>query len=128
MQMIPFYYVLIGLLGASFISCGNCIRYRRARGMDWVRGHSVCEGCRRTLGFFDLIPVVSCLAMRGICPKCGHYFGYEHAASEAVGALLAVILALGYDDVLRALCPVCSFGLTYCVFSWFQGGHEHFNR
>lgn len=87
-------YVLLFFVGASIASCSSCIIYRIPRGMDWVRGHSCCEGCGRRLHPWELIPVISCLALRGRCPTCGAYFGYSHAIREGSTGVLFVFLFL----------------------------------
>lgn len=47
-----------------------CIdRLPAKRSLSHPRSH--CENCNRTLDWFELIPVVSYLALRGKCRKCG---------------------------------------------------------
>lgn len=92
-------WVAYFLLGASIESAINCAVYRVRRGMDWVRGHSICEGCLRRLRWWELIPVFSSLFLRGRCPRCGAKFGYKHAITEAACGLSFVIL-LGMIDYL----------------------------
>ena len=116
-----FFYVLFFFVGACFVSCGNCIFYRVRRGLDWVRGRSICESCGKPLRVWELVPVVSCLVLRGRCSRCGFYFGYTHAETEALGGLACVLLCLGHDDPYSCLMPLLSFGLTFCVMCWWRG-------
>ena len=60
--------------------------------MNWVSGHSCCEGCGRRLKPWELVPVISCLVLRGRCPTCGVYFGYGHAIREGFTGIIFVFL------------------------------------
>lgn len=116
-----FYYIIVFFVGACFVSCGNCIRYRVERGMDWVKGRSVCERCGRTLKPWELIPVISCLALRAKCHKCGYKFGALHAWTEACGGVLAIALfhfIPAYE--FKVLC-VFVYGVAFCVCNWVVG-------
>lgn len=115
-----FMYAIAFMLGGCFISCGNCISYRRRRGLDWVHGHSFCEGCGKRLHMWELIPVLSCVFLRGRCPKCGHFFGFQHAESEAVGGMLALFLYMTSTSATPFF-SVFLFGIIFCCVSWLQG-------
>lgn len=119
--MFSVYYIVLFFIGASFVSCGNCINYRERNDMDWVSGHSECECCGRQLRFWELVPVVSCVALRARCPRCHCYFGYSHAESEANGGLAVVLLALPFDNLWDCLVAAACFGVIYCVSSYIDG-------
>ena len=44
--------------------------------LDWVRGRSICEHCRHSLGALDLVPVFSWLFLRGKCRYCHAKIGW----------------------------------------------------
>ena len=62
-----------------------------------VDGRSRCDGCGRTLRWFELIPVVSFLALRGRCRSCAAVLTRVHLFRETMGTVLgaAAGVALG---------------------------------
>lgn len=87
--------VLIGiymaLLGAAMGSFAGAVAWRLEKGRDFVRERSECEHCHHMLAWYDLVPVVSWLSLRGRCRYC--------RASIGVSALLFE-LGLGAAFVL----------------------------
>lgn len=63
-----------------------------------VAGRSRCDGCGRTLRWFELVPVLSFLALRGRCRTCGARLGAVHLLRETVGVALgaAAGAAIGF--------------------------------
>lgn len=123
--MLPAYlYVIYFFVGACFVSCGNCIYYRVLHGEDWVRGRSHCDFCDKKLHVWELVPVLSCLVLKGKCPKCGWYFGYYHAETECAGGMCAVLACMGLDGLWAQLVRLCIFGVLYCGISWISAHTE----
>ncbi|WP_258359258.1 prepilin peptidase [Moorella sulfitireducens] len=60
-------FFLAGLLTGSFL---NVVVYRLPRGETVVWGRSYCPACRRSLAWYDLIPILSYLFLRGRCRYC----------------------------------------------------------
>jgi len=61
------FFFLLGLFIGSFL---NVVIYRLPRGETVVWGRSYCPACGRTLAWYDLIPVLSYLFLRGRCRYC----------------------------------------------------------
>lgn len=87
--VIPF---ICFMFGGSMASFGNCVGYRINRGMNWVTGHSICPACGERLSFIELIPVFSCLLLKGRCRKCGAYFGFSDAITEMILGFICVFV------------------------------------
>lgn len=85
-------YIMLFMVGGCFGSAANCLIYRINHGMDWVKGRSVCENCGRVLKWYELVPVFSCLFLRGTCKTCGFHFGYTHAINEAFVGVASMLL------------------------------------
>ena len=49
---------------------------------DWYRGRSRCDSCGCTLKWYDLIPVISFLFLKGKCRVCGKKINIIHPVSE----------------------------------------------
>ena len=57
--------------GASIGSFINCLVWRRNNNMRVAKGRSQCVHCGRTLRWYENIPLISFVALRGKCRTCG---------------------------------------------------------
>jgi leader peptidase (prepilin peptidase)/N-methyltransferase len=81
-----------GLLGLAFGSFLNVCVSRWPAGESVVAPRSHCRNCGRTLTWWENIPVLSWLALRGRCRTCGVRIGIRYALVEAaVGATWALL-------------------------------------
>jgi leader peptidase (prepilin peptidase)/N-methyltransferase len=80
----------------------------------WSR--SRCEACGVVLAPRDLVPLVSWLAARGRCRRCGHRLGWFYPGIE-MAALLIALIALGVDGTPRAWLD-CLLGWWLLALGW----------
>lgn len=66
-----FWYIYLFIAGLVLGSFYNVVGLRLPRGESLVHPRSHCTSCGRTLSAWELIPVVSYLALRGKCRSCG---------------------------------------------------------
>ena len=59
--------VFVGLVLGSF---ATALSWRVARNISWTGGRSQCPSCQAALGFPDLVPLFSWLALKGRCRHC----------------------------------------------------------
>lgn len=98
------YYALSGLFIGSFI---NVCADRLPRGLSIVRPPSHCEACDRTLSWYELLPVLSYVALRGRCRTCGARIPWRLSVVEmATGALFGYI---GFQHGVSAQGVVLAF-------------------
>ncbi len=84
--------VFAGLVGLAFGSFLNVCLSRWPAGESVVQPRSHCRGCGRTLTWWENVPLVSWIALRGRCRTCGVWIGWRYPMAElAVGALWAAI-------------------------------------
>lgn len=81
-----FWFVLIFALGACLGSY-VCCQVRRSGKKKKKEKWSHCEHCRKVLRWYDKIPVVSWVILRGRCRYCGKKIGGLEVACEIGGAL-----------------------------------------
>ncbi len=104
----PFYFTtamtvyvlfLAFALGACVGSFLDCAAGRSARGENPLKGRSHCDGCGRTLEFFDLIPIFSWLFLRGRCRRCGAKIGARCVIVETLCACVfaSVLWRFGFS-------------------------------
>ena len=115
--------LLFGLLIGSFLNV--CI-HRWPRGRSVVRPRSHCVRCRKIIAWYDNIPVVSYLTLRGRCRNCGRHISARYPAVElATGlaffwfvwrlgpgveaakmcVLAAILIALLFSDLEKRILP-----------------------
>ena len=98
------FYILLFILGScfgSFLCCQARRLHLKVAGKGKKLGaRSVCLQCNYQLKWYDNIPVLSWLFLRGKCRKCGKKIGFAEFLSE-LGLGLA-FLALGTTINLTA--------------------------
>lgn len=77
-----------GFFGLFFGSFLNVVVDRLPRNESIVKGRSHCEACKKTLAWYDLIPVFSYLFLRGACRYCHARLSSYYLISELVTSLL----------------------------------------
>ncbi len=80
------------ILGAIVGSFLNVCIYRLPRDKSIVRPGSSCPGCGAPIRFYDNIPLISYLILRGRCRRCGQSISIRYAAVELLTALLFAAL------------------------------------
>lgn len=79
------------LFGAIFGSFLNVLIHRLPRGESPWRGRSHCPHCRRTIRWYENVPVMSFVALRGRCAGCRGRIAWRYPAVELAAALVAVL-------------------------------------
>ena len=83
-----FYLIFLGAFGLLFGSFGNVLIWRVPRGESIVSPGSHCPNCGHDVRWYDNIPVVSWLVLRGRCRDCGAPISARYPVIElASGAL-----------------------------------------
>ncbi|MDD5055067.1 MAG: prepilin peptidase [Candidatus Peribacteraceae bacterium] len=101
MLTVPSFF--FGLLGLSVGSFGNVLIHRIHTG-ESIGGRSHCPHCGKLIRWFDLIPLVSFLFLRGKCRHCKKRISAQYPLVELGSAgLFLLALALTPDDPWIAL-------------------------
>ena len=99
--------IFAGLLGLAFGSFLNVCLSRWPEGESVVQPRSHCRNCDHMLAWWENIPLVSWLALRGRCRKCGTAISWRYPLVElAVGALWAAVAwryVIGLDPLLSGI-------------------------
>jgi len=91
---------LIGLFGLMIGSFLNVCISRLPAGQSVVAPRSRCPSCKSEIAWYDNIPIVSYLALRGRCRRCGTSISVRYPIVEAVTAAAFVLQALNTTDPL----------------------------
>ncbi len=100
---VPFF--LYGLALGSFLNV--CI-YRLPRGLSVVRPGSACPRCHAAIAWYDNLPVLSWLLLRGRCRVCQERISPRYLAVELLTGGLFVACYAGFGLTLSAL-KFCAF-------------------
>ncbi len=81
------YLILIFIFGLCIGSFLNCFIWRLHEKKK-VTGRSMCTKCKQQIAWFDNIPVISFLNLRGKCRNCKKSISWQYPAVELVTAIL----------------------------------------
>lgn len=83
-------YICLFMMGASLASFINVIAYRLPRKENFIKGRSHCEYCFHQLYWFELIPILSYIFLRGKCDHCRQKIPVLYPVIEWIGGLLCI--------------------------------------
>ena len=83
--------IVLGLVAGSFLTA---FIDRLHDGRNFVSGRSTCDSCKKKLGFWDLVPLLSWLVLRGRCRHCRKKVSCYYPLVETVSASSFVLFYL----------------------------------
>ena len=98
--VVPAFAGVLGLVLGSFLNV--CI-LRWPRDESVVRPPSRCPGCGSDIAWYDNIPVVSWILLRGKCRRCGERISIQYPLVELATGLLWAWMAWRHGVTLEAL-------------------------
>jgi leader peptidase (prepilin peptidase) / N-methyltransferase len=111
--------ILAGLAGLAFGSFLNVCLSRWPAGESVVKPRSYCRSCGRTLTWWENVPLVSWLALRGRCRICKTRISWRYPLVElAVGAIWAL---LAWQFLTSGLDPRLPVMLVYDDLATYMG-------
>ncbi len=115
MDSFPVFIFLIlffsfGLIIGSFL---NVVIYRYQT--KTLGGRSACMSCRTKLEFYELIPVLSYLALGGRCKSCKTKISMQYPAVELLTGVIFASIFFKFQDVFYADTAV--FAVTFAYYA-----------
>jgi len=98
-------YILFGLITGSFLNV--CIHRIPLEG-SILRPRSTCPKCNSKIPFYDNIPVISYLVLKGKCRSCGQAISLRYPLVE--------ILTAGFTTAVGTVFGMTPLGGVYIVF------------
>ncbi len=94
-------YIFLFLFGASIGSFLNVCIYRLPLRKSIVSPPSACPRCGRAIPFYENIPILSYLLLRGKCGGCGTSISIRYMMVELIIALLAIALFILFGPTIE---------------------------
>lgn len=95
--------VFAGLIGAVLGSFLNVCIYRWPAEQSVVAPRSRCPGCGKPIAWYDNVPILSWLILRGRCRTCGTGISVQYPIIEAATALIWIGSVAVHGVSLEAL-------------------------
>ncbi len=90
-----FFLFLLGLAVGSFL---NVLIDRLPRDESIIKGRSYCEHCKKPLIWYDLIPLLSFLILKGKCRYCHFPISWYYSVVELTTGILFVLVYLFFPQ------------------------------
>ncbi len=89
--------LVVFLLGLCLGSFANVLIDRLPRGLDVIGGRSRCDRCKKTLRWFELIPLLSFFMQRGRCLRCHKPISIQYPLVELITAIGLLYMYIYYS-------------------------------
>lgn len=112
--------VFIFLFGTIIGSFLNCLIWRLHKNQG-LGGRSYCPKCRKQIAWYDNIPVLSFLLLRGKCRNCKKSISWQYPVVEVVtGVLFVISFFLNFEFIILNFESI--FNYKFLIFNlkdWF---------
>lgn len=110
-QILSIIFFVFGLIIGSFLNV-VILRYNTQKSFG---GRSACMSCRSPLSWYELIPVVSFLLLRGKCHNCKTKISIQYPLVEFTTGLIFAFLFLKFKDIF--FIDTFLFSVTYAYYA-----------
>jgi len=113
-------FIFVGILGVLIGSFLNVLIYRIPKKEEFVKTASHCMSCGHKLAWYDNIPLISWLTLRGKCRYCKEKISAQYPIIEALNGILwvCVFLINGINIDSALICALSSGLLVMSVIDW----------
>lgn len=91
---------VFGLLVGSFL---NVVIHRLPRRQKMATGRSKCPQCHQVIAWWDNVPLISFVLLRGRCRRCGEPISWRYPTVELISGLSAFAVVCYFGASLKAL-------------------------
>jgi prepilin signal peptidase PulO-like enzyme (type II secretory pathway) len=88
---IYFFIFCLGLIVGSFL---NCVIYRLKVKKSFLAGRSFCPKCKKIISWYDNIPLLSFIFLKGKCRHCQERISWQYPLVELAAGVLFVLVFL----------------------------------
>jgi len=112
--------IIIFIFGTIIGSFLNVFVLRYNTGMSFVTGRSRCFSCSKDLNWYELIPLLSFLMLRGKCLNCKSKISYQYPIVEGLTGIIfaGLLLILGLTPILALYLVIASLLIAMAVYDF----------
>ena len=85
-------WILTALIGLVWGSFANVLIHRLPQGLSILKPGSRCPNCRHPIAFYDTLPLLSFLLLKGRCRRCRIHISLRYPCVELLTCLAALFL------------------------------------
>ncbi len=104
------FYIGFFLFGSIFGSFSNVCIYRLPNNKAISKGRSFCSSCKEEIRWFDNIPLISFIILRGKCRNCNAKISFQYFLVELIAGLSFVFIyylfGISITSVLLAILSI----------------------
>ena len=91
--IIGIFMFILGSVIASFL---GVVIFRVPQNMSIIKPNSFCPNCKSSIKWYDNIPIISYICLRGKCRNCKSKIGISSLLLELLGGVLYLLAFLSY--------------------------------
>lgn len=119
-------FILLGLISLSIGSFLNVVIYRLPKMIEMEQGSTIithaandedldytlsspgshCPNCSNKIKFYDNIPLLSFLWLKGKCRYCKIPISWQYPLTEIITCILSIAMYITIDDKITAFCTI----------------------
>ncbi len=107
-------FFIIGLVFGSFFCC---VGLRLSTNKNFIKERSICDKCSHVLAWYDLIPVVSFISLKGRCRYCHEKVSLLNPFIEVVTGILFALSYYSFGFSLDLVLSLCLVALSMIIFA-----------
>src|SRR3989344_1955663 len=107
LTQIPLGWVLAGFFGLCVGSFINVVIYRLPLDQSVVTPRSHCPNCKTKIAWYDNIPLLSYILLRGKCRYCKQTIAFQYFLVELCGLFLSLAAFAYFQELLLYLAYFC---------------------
>jgi len=110
------YYILLAILGLVIGSFLNVVIFRIDDLKSILNTRSRCNKCKQVIKWYDLVPLLSFVLLKGSCRNCNSKLSWQYPIVEASVALLFLFLTYCFGVSYNLLFYAVFFSIMVVIF------------
>lgn len=102
-----FFLLVLSIFGLVFGSFISALSYRAIFGLSIMHGRSICPKCRNKINFYDNLPLISYIILKGKCRKCKNRISLRYPLTEFFTMLTFLLTGFVYLYCQSENNPLC---------------------
>ena len=111
------YIVCFFIMGLIFGSFFCCVGLRLSTGKKFINDRSICDNCGHVLSWYDLIPLISYISLKGKCRYCHKKVSLLNPFIELVTGILFALSYYSFGFSLELVLSLFLVALAMIIFA-----------